>query len=440
MGASAVGEDMQLCPAVQERYFRREAILPRRIESVGHTLSVRDRPFFKRLSSAWAPKHGVSVRQVHLDISDDCDLACPLCYYPKSGRRAELSIEQITAIAKKHKGCAFILGGREPTARPDLPSVIRALKPFGSTMLLTHGLKLGDRNYLSSLIHAGLDGVILSFNGISNETYLKLNGIPCLARKRKAFASLREMRVPTAVSMTVSKGINEHEVGAILSLCQENADFVKEFRIRAARPLASAASFVNSSLTMPDLIELFKQHANFDCTRLFRGIEFWHRVGECFGVEVYRPRQCTVNFMLRRLNGAWTTEGDRLWNISISALDMWKSTPFLRPLWSCFLIAQMIRLFGLRPVLRRIRSLGTALRTFKPCSQRAQLDDVKGRSDLLQITLKSWPKPGIFPESEKRKCHTLLASPSICGLFCDKLEILGRLDKMPASRTGVSDK
>lgn len=178
-----------------------------------------------------------AVTQIHLDISGRCNLSCPLCYNPDDSSAKELSVAEIASVASDYRGYAFILGGREPTMRSDLAQIISTIRPFGSVVLLTNGLALTEQPYVDELMKAGLDGVILSFNGLKQRPYLELNGSECLDEKLKVLQILKSAAVPTVISMTVMDEVNTDEIGAVLQLCCANTDFIKELRIRAAAPL-----------------------------------------------------------------------------------------------------------------------------------------------------------------------------------------------------------
>jgi uncharacterized radical SAM superfamily Fe-S cluster-containing enzyme len=298
----------------------------------------------KRPHRTAVPPHGAvadcgrcsrCVAQIHLDVSSRCDQHCPLCYRPAVGEDAELSVAQLAAIASKYPGKAFILGGREPTCRSELAAIIRAVGVYGSVMLLTHGLRLADEQYLRSLLHAGLDGVIFSFNGLTDAPYEVLNGSACLEPKLESLRMLRRLKVPTVLSMTVMPGVNTDQIGSVVRFCQDNTDFIKELRIRAARDLGRDHAGNRRLLRMSDLNELIAAQAGFKMDTLSRGMRFWHSIGRAFDVDAYRPRGCTQHFMLRRRGRTWMPEGALLHPVAEAAVAKWKCWPWARPLLAC---------------------------------------------------------------------------------------------------------
>ncbi len=389
-------------------------------EAGRQVLVERDAQLFGQLSEPWAKPGGVAVRQIHLDVSSRCDLKCPICYYPKANPTSEITLQQVKETALKYKGCAFVLGGREPTMRKDLDAVIRAISPHGSVLILTHGLKLADPDYLASLCKAGLDGVILSFNGLNDEVYLALNGKAFAKKKKEVLSALKQSKVPTIISMAVSRGVNDDQVGPVVRLCQDNTDFIKELRIRAVRPLGQYADRQEDLLLMSDMIELFCAQTGFKKEKILKGIGFWHQLGRVFNVDAYRPRLCTVDFMTRRSGVKWHVEGDMISKRSTSALEKWSENKWKRPIYMSILLWQMVRIYGFKPVSRRVWLMKNRLLNFTVPSHRQRLQAVKGSDDLLQITLKSWPNPDLYLETEQHKCATLYVSETECSNFCAK--------------------
>ncbi len=371
------------------------------------------------MTQPWAKENRAPIHQIHLDVSKNCDQKCPLCYNPPSTSQRDLSLEEIREIAKKYKGYAFILGGREPTTRKDLKEIIKIINPYGSTMLLTHGLSLANKNYLKSLLSSGLDGVIFSFNGLSDKTYKHINGKELFSEKWKVFCLLKKFRVPTVISMTILDGVNNNEIGAVLKLCRENNDFIKELRLRTAKPIGNYPQQTQKQLFMSDLIKNILNQTGFTRRDLFRGISFWHSIGKVFNIHAYKPRLCTFQFMIKKENGIWLPEGKFITHSGEQALKQWNHKKWKRPLYLFILLSQIIRLYGWKPVLRRIWFLKGKLFKIRPASHRLQYKGYMDCTNLLRITLKSWPTD-LFLKEEKRKCHTLFISQKGCKPFCSQ--------------------
>ena len=119
-----------------------------------------------------------------------------------------------------------------------------------------------------------------------------------------------------------------------------------------------------------------------------------------------------------RHQGKWLTEGELLKPQAEAALRKWQKNKWARPAYLMTLLRQMVRFYGAVPVMRRLSTLnGRWLKCTTP-SHRFKLKVFENRDDLLQITLKSWPNPKHYLESEKHKCSTLFVSQNECAPFC----------------------
>ncbi len=148
----------------------------------------------------------------------------------------ELSTDEWFSIIKKaaQKGIPHLLfTGGEPTLREDLPDLILRAEELGLvTGLLTDGLKLGDDDFLRTLLINGLDHLMIVFDPSNQDMWMILE---------KVFAE----DIYTTVHLTLRKGevLGTHikrlaDIGAnALSLSavdKELADKIQELRDIAA--------------------------------------------------------------------------------------------------------------------------------------------------------------------------------------------------------------
>jgi len=97
----------------------------------------------------------------------------------------------------------FILIGGEPSIHKDLTHIIRRLKPANVSMV-SNGVRLSDKSYLTSLKKCGLDMVTLSLKGSTQDQYIENTGVACLDRVEKAVANMNELEVQYNISVTFS--------------------------------------------------------------------------------------------------------------------------------------------------------------------------------------------------------------------------------------------
>jgi len=171
---------------------------------------------------------------VLLNVTDRCNLACPTCLASSgSVDGGEPTLEQIASAfpgrGVPNKPTVCLIGG-EPTLREDLPDIVRLLRNNGYVPRLnTNGLRLESATLRRSLREAGLDWIILQFDGLTEESSLALRGRKLAARKIRLIETLLAdgFRVQLAV-MTVAD-VNGPEMHDILRFAFESGIFWVSF-------------------------------------------------------------------------------------------------------------------------------------------------------------------------------------------------------------------
>jgi len=165
-----------------------------------------------------------------IDLTYKCNLDCPFCcnfggerenYEPKI---MEIK-KQLKRLNKFMSRKRIELFGGEPTLRKDLLNIVKILKKNGYEILLaTNGLKL-DGVYTKKLKLAGLDVVLLQFDGLDKKTYKILRGKDILDKKLNAISNLRKNKIFVAFFVTLVKGVNDSQIGELISFAI-NSDIV----------------------------------------------------------------------------------------------------------------------------------------------------------------------------------------------------------------------
>ena len=170
------------------------------------------------------PEHRQGSCCVLLEISQRCDLCCPLCFASSgTSPAADPGLDEIESwyrlLLESTGTCNIQLSGGEPTMRDDLPEIIALGRRMGFSFfqLNTNGLRLAsDPAYGALLKQAGLSTVFLQFDGLSDETYTTLRGRPLLAEKKQAIANCAAARLGVVLVPTLVPGVNIHEIGPII--------------------------------------------------------------------------------------------------------------------------------------------------------------------------------------------------------------------------------
>jgi uncharacterized radical SAM superfamily Fe-S cluster-containing enzyme len=215
-------------------------------------------------SCGLCPDHRQHTCVPILEITDRCDLSCPVCLVEGVSRR-ELTVPEVKRIldhlvAYEGRINMLTLSGGEPTCHPDLLEILDAARrpEIGLLSLSTNGLALLERDGLIEELRDRGVIVSLQYDGAEPETYEKLRGRGDLAERKRAIVE-RVLQAGGKLSLTatVARGVNEHEIPGILDLLFGNDGILSVM----VQPLthaggASERPGAMGRLTVPDLVRL----------------------------------------------------------------------------------------------------------------------------------------------------------------------------------------
>jgi molybdenum cofactor biosynthesis enzyme MoaA len=144
------------------------------------------------------------------DITHRCNMTCRNCYIPNRDvpdMPAEWLFDILRRLPRRTR---IRLVGAEPTMRKDLPELIRRTRELGHIpVVLSNGLKLGNRRYVETLKRAGLRTIYLSCNGgLEDDLYEAIDDLRCAKPKRRALATLAAANMNITVGMILVRGVN----------------------------------------------------------------------------------------------------------------------------------------------------------------------------------------------------------------------------------------
>lgn len=161
-----------------------------------------------------------------IEITTRCNLNCPLCY-ANAGIGKDLPLAKIEEMldffidAENGSGEILQISGGEPTVHPNIIEILNLArsKNFKYVMLNTNGLRIAeDEEFLKELAKfKDRFEVYLQFDGFKEETYRKLRGKNLLEIKEKAINNLIKYKIPTTLVCTVTKDVNDDELGKIFA-------------------------------------------------------------------------------------------------------------------------------------------------------------------------------------------------------------------------------
>jgi uncharacterized radical SAM superfamily Fe-S cluster-containing enzyme len=166
-----------------------------------------------------------------VEITDQCNLTCPVCYADSSPQRlSHRSLEQIErmldrVVENEGEPDVVQISGGEPMLHPQLLDVLAAARrrPIKHLMLNTNGLRIAQSQALTDQLAAFMPGfeIYLQFDSLRPETYRVLRGRDLLESKLQAIERLNAAGLSTTLVMTLKKGLNDDELGAIVRFALE---------------------------------------------------------------------------------------------------------------------------------------------------------------------------------------------------------------------------
>jgi 7,8-dihydro-6-hydroxymethylpterin dimethyltransferase len=220
--------------------------------------------------------HETGTLLANIDITNRCNLACPICFANarKKGFVYEPSFEEIRKMMEalrdqKPVPCSAIqFSGGEPTIRDDLPKIIELAEELGFAhiQIASNGIRLAKSiEYCKRLKNATLRTIYLSFDGITPEPYVENEGFNSLPLKKKAIENCRDFGPESIVLVpTLSKGVNDSQVGGIIRFAAENLDIIKgvNFQPIAFTGRVDQSQREKKRITIPDVIKLAEEQTN----------------------------------------------------------------------------------------------------------------------------------------------------------------------------------
>lgn len=219
------------------------------------------------------PEHGQHTCTALIEITNRCNLHCPVCFADAGStgnKKDEPSLTRIgylyDRIMAASGSCNIQLSGGEPTMRADLPAIIALgrSKGFPFIQLNTNGLCLAeDPNYSVSLKKAGLSSVFLQFDGLCSATHMALRGRDLSAVKEQALLHCQAAGLAVVLVPTLVPGVNTSEVGAIIDYAIRFAPTVRGVHFQPVSYFGRVHKDPADAdrLTLPELLQLLQKQS-----------------------------------------------------------------------------------------------------------------------------------------------------------------------------------
>jgi uncharacterized radical SAM superfamily Fe-S cluster-containing enzyme len=175
----------------------------------------------------------------NVDLTNRCNLTCPVCFANANvqGYLYEPSFEQLRGMLQTLRdqrptpNRVVQFSGGEPTIYPRFHDVLRMATEMGFTHIqcATNGIEFANLEFAQKSHEAGLHTLYLQFDGVTDEVYLRTRGARLLEKKLAAIENCRKAGLKIVFVPTIVKGVNDHEIGAMIRLAIDNVDTVSGF-------------------------------------------------------------------------------------------------------------------------------------------------------------------------------------------------------------------
>jgi len=202
-----------------------------------------------------------------IEINDDCDLRCPVCFADSQGEFS-LSLEKVKEMIDLFVRCeeepeVLQISGGEPTQHPDILEIMRyaGRKEIKYPMLNTNGKRLAEKDFAEELSETIEDGIMdlglpmiyLQFDGFDDDIYKELRGEPLLDTKKKALKNCREAGLSVALVSTIVPGINDHQIGRIIEFALDRSN-IKMVNFQPAAVIGRFDIEEERKMTIPEVL------------------------------------------------------------------------------------------------------------------------------------------------------------------------------------------
>jgi uncharacterized radical SAM superfamily Fe-S cluster-containing enzyme len=161
-----------------------------------------------------------------IEICDACNLNCPICYASSGTHRTTYrSLPQIEAmldavVANELQPDIVQISGGEPTIHPEFFAILDAAKrrPIRHLMVNTNGLRIAQDDAFAERLATYMPDfeLYLQFDSLRREPLLQLRGADLRSIRQKALEKLNGLNISTTLVVTVERGVNDDELGAII--------------------------------------------------------------------------------------------------------------------------------------------------------------------------------------------------------------------------------
>lgn len=171
------------------------------------------------------PEHMQHSCLTILEVTDNCNLNCPVCYADSTHSKPHRDLATIckmldAIVANEGNPDVVQISGGEPTIHPDFFAILDEAKkrPINHLMVNTNGVKIAkDEEFVARLAsYMPRFELYLQFDSLHDEAIYKLRGANLAEIRQQALANLNKYNISTTLVVTLARGINDQQIGEIL--------------------------------------------------------------------------------------------------------------------------------------------------------------------------------------------------------------------------------
>ena len=165
-----------------------------------------------------------------IEVTDACNLECPVCYADSSPRRRthrpldEIEFMLDSLVASEGEPDVVQISGGEPTIHPQIIEILELArrKRIRHLMLNTNGVRIArDAAFVEALaaFRPGFE-VYLQFDSLDDSALQEIRGANLARIRRQALERLEAQGISTTLVVTVKAGVNDAALGNIVELAR----------------------------------------------------------------------------------------------------------------------------------------------------------------------------------------------------------------------------
>lgn len=161
-----------------------------------------------------------------VEITDHCNLQCPICYASSSPARHQYRpVDQIERmldriVANEGRPDVVQISGGEPTLHPELFRILDLAKerPIQHLMVNTNGIRIAREDGFAERLAEYMPGfeLYLQFDSFEAKVLQELRGADLTTIRMQAIEKLNRLGLSTSLVLTLKRGANDHEIGRII--------------------------------------------------------------------------------------------------------------------------------------------------------------------------------------------------------------------------------